>query len=293
MVVMIGLVGAGQWAAEGHAPALASCPGVRFAGVWARSSDSARALATRYSVPAYDRYEELLEHCAAVAFAVPPAAQPDLAVHAARHGKSLLLEKPPAGDRAGAEDMTIEVNNSGVVSQLALTWRYTVAVRHFLATAVRRTRPMGGSGRIVSGSMTNGRFATPWRRERGVLMDLGPHLIDLLDAALGRIVDVRAHGDPQGWVGLMLEHEGGHFSEASLCATAGLDQHQASVEVFGPGGAAAVDCAAAVGPDAFETMYREFAEAVEHRRPHELDVNRGLYLQRVLAAAEDDLVAGH
>jgi predicted dehydrogenase len=124
----------------------------------------------------------------------------------------------------------------------------------------------------------------------GVLRHLGPYLIDLLDAALGLVGSVRAHGDPHGWLGLMLEHHGGRFSEASLTATATPDSERADVEIFGSGGAAAIDSQDAAGPKEFATMYREFAEAVERGEPHELDVRRGLHLQQVIEAAAADLL---
>jgi len=180
---------------------------------------------------------------------------------------------------------------SGVVSQVALTWRYSAAVRQFLAAEVRRARPQGGSGRIISGALAAPSSASLWRLERGALLDLGPHLVDLLDAALGRVAGVRAHGDPQGWIGLLLEHEGGKFSEASLFATAAAGSHRAEVEIFGPGGAAVIDCAAAVDEATFETMFAEFAAAVATGKSHELDVRRGLHLQQVIEAAETDLLA--
>jgi predicted dehydrogenase len=292
MAVSIGLAGAGRWATEVHAPSLASCPEIRFSGIWSRSDDAAWSLATRYGVPAYRSYDELLEHCQGVSFAVPPAVQPDLAVKAARRDKAMLLGKPMAGDLAGAEDMTIEVDNAGVVSQLALTWRYAFAVREFLNHGRKRTRALGGAGRVVSGTMADSRSAAPWRLERGVLLELGPDLVDLLETALGRVTAIRAHGDPHGWFGLLLEHEEGRFSEASMCATAAVDQPVAQVEIFGSGGAAEVDCVAAVGPETYTTMFREFADAIDRDAPHELDVHRGLRLQQLLEAADTDLLAG-
>jgi predicted dehydrogenase len=126
----------------------------------------------------------------------------------------------------------------------------------------------------------------------GVLRNFGPDLVDLLDAALGEVGGVRAHGDPEGWVGLMLEHSGGRFSEASLTATATPDSQRADVEIFGSGGAAAIDCQDAAGQESFGTMYREFAQAVARREPHELDVQRGLHVQQVIEAAEADLARG-
>jgi predicted dehydrogenase len=124
----------------------------------------------------------------------------------------------------------------------------------------------------------------------GVLRSLGPHLIDLLDAALGRIGQIRAHGDPGGWIGLMIEHAGGRFSEASLTATANVKIPRADIEIFGSGGSAAVEAEAAVGPEAYQTMYQEFAEAVATGTPPRLDARHGLRLQEITEEAQTDLL---
>ena len=92
MTVRIGLVGAGRRATEVHAPALASCPDVEFAGIWARSAAPTAALADKFGVPAYRRFDDLLEQCDGIAFAVPPAAQAELASLAAMSGPTT----PPA-----------------------------------------------------------------------------------------------------------------------------------------------------------------------------------------------------
>ena len=178
MAVTVGLAGAGHRATDVYAPALASCPGARFAGIWAPRAQATGPLAEKHGVTAYERFEQLLDHCDAVAFAVPPAAQPDLAGTAARRGKAVLLEVP-------------------------------IAV------------------------------------------------------------------DPRGWVGMMLEHSGGRFSEVSLTPAAGAETPRADVEVFGSGGEAAIECEAAARQDAVETMVGEFVQAAEADRSHELDVNRG------------------
>lgn len=290
MSVAIGLAGAGRRAAEAHAPLLASSPHVRFAGVWGRTPGLAQQLAWVYGVTAYTRYADLLDHCDAVTFAVPPGPQASLATTAVRRGRAVLLDLPIGGDLAEAEQLVDAVDEAGVTSQVALTWRYSKAVRAFLMGAVPQVRPLGGSGRLVSCALARSPQSQQGRLERGVLLDQGPDLVDLLDAALGRVVGVRAHGDPLGWVGLLLEHAGGRFSEASLCATADVEPARAKVEVFGPGGAAAVDCAD-VGPDTYDTMICEFANAVEHRTAHALDARHGLHLQEVLSRAETDLFA--
>jgi predicted dehydrogenase len=291
VAVTIGLVGAGRRAIEVHAPALAATDAVQFAGVWARSPEAPRTLAQRYGVQAFARYDDLLESCEAVVFAVPPAVQAELADIAAYRGRAILVERPIAGDVAGAEELAATVAARHVVSQVALAWRYSAEVRRFLTIDVPATSPAGGSGRLVSAALASGGPASQWRVERGVLRDQALDLVDLLDAALGPVVAVRAHGDPHGWLGLMLDHQVGRFSDVSLYATADVKRAHADVEIFGPGGFAAIDCAG-VGPDAIETMYREFAENAERGTPHEIDVHRGLRLQRVIEAAETDLIVG-
>ncbi len=290
MTVTIGLAGAGRRAIDVHAPSLASCAEARFAGIWAPRAQAARALADKHAVAAYERFDEMLDQCDAVVFAVPPAAQPEIAGLAAERGKAVLLEIPIAADLAGAQELAETIVTAGVVSQVALTWRYASAVRRFLATSAPRTRPLGGSARLVSAAFRPGSSASPWRAEMGVLLNLGPHLVDMLDAALGRIDTVRAHGDPRGWVGLMLEHAQGRFSEASLTAAAQVESARADVEVFGGGGSADIECEAAAGRDAFPTMFAEFAQAVERGTPPDLDVQHGLHLQRVVEEAQTDLI---
>jgi predicted dehydrogenase len=290
VTVTIGLAGAGRRAADVHAPFLASCPGARFAGIWAPRVQAASVLADKHGIAAYERFEQMLDQCDAVVFAVPPAAQPDLAGLAAGRGKAVLLEIPIAGDLAGAQELAEAIATAGVVSQVALTWRYASAVRRFLDTSVPRTRPLGGSARMVSAAFRPESEASPWRAQMGVLRNLGPHLVDVLDAALGRIDTVQAHGDPRGWVGLMLEHAQGRFSEASLTAAARVESPRADVEVFGGGGAAEIECEAAAARDAFPTMFAEFAQAAGKGTPPALDVQRGLHLQRVVEEAQTDLI---
>ena len=212
MTISVGLVGAGPWAEMVHAPRLAAGPDTRLAGVWARRPEAAR----RFGAPVFERIEELFDNCEAVAFSVPPAVQAELGVLAAKAGKALLLEKPLAADLDGARRLAGAIAEAGVASQMVLTWRYSAATRAFLAR-VSAIEPFGGHAANITGAMLGGDFATPWRLERGAILDVGPHMIDLLEASLGRVVGVRAHGNPRGWVGLLLEHETGSVSEASLC----------------------------------------------------------------------------
>ncbi|QXJ20168.1 Gfo/Idh/MocA family oxidoreductase [Actinomadura graeca] len=285
--VAVGLVGAGPWARKAHAPALAAGPVTRLAGVWARRPEASADLAGRHGVPSFERIEELFDVCEAVAFSVPPDAQAVLAARAARAGKAVLLEKPLAMDLDGARRLAGVIAETGVASQMSLTLRYSRAARAFLERA-RELEPFGGHGLFVSSTLAGGPFATPWRLEHGALLDLGPHIVDLLDASLGRVAGVRAHGDPLGWVGLLLEHHGGAVSQASVSMAGAGDLPPARVEVYGRSGHAVLDWAA-LGGDAFPTMIGEFAATVRDGGGHPLDAAHGLRIQEVIASAAAQL----
>src|SRR6201999_1267010 len=85
-----------------HARVLAAGPETELAAVWARRPDAAAETAAPYGAPGAASFEDLLDRCEAVAFAVPPSVQAELAVTAARAGKALLLEKPLAADLPAA-----------------------------------------------------------------------------------------------------------------------------------------------------------------------------------------------
>ena len=273
-----------------HAPVLAAGPETRLAAVWSRTPESAERLAVRHGVPSVDRYETLLDCCDAVAFAVPPDVQPDLAVAAARMGKALLLEKPLADDVAGARRVAEAVAEAGVGSVIVLSYRFAPAVTQFI-DAAKAAAPIGARACFLSGAFLGGPFANGWRLTRGALLDVGPHVIDLVDRALGPVTNVRAHGDPHGWIGLLLEHDGGGRSEISLSCQVAIEPSRTEIEVFGPAGSLFLDARASVGPDAFAVMRREFAETARAGGGHPADAARGLHLQQVISAAEADLAA--
>jgi predicted dehydrogenase len=289
VAVSIGLVGAGSRARDVYAPALAACPDVDFAGVWARSAEPARKLAEAHGTTACGSFEQLVERCAAVVFAVPPPVQQEYAERAARHGRGLLLEKPIGGDLAGAEELTTVAVREKVPTMLALTWRFAPAVRRFLETDVPDVEPVGGTGRLVTGSGAPGTPAPAWRRARGVLRDQGTDLFDLMEAALGPIAGMHAHGDPRGWAAVVLEHQVGRVSQASLYAGAASGGDVAVVQVTGPRGTAEVEAIGAVGRESHQRMVAEFAGAVTDGQSHPLGIEHGLHLQRLVEAAETDL----
>lgn len=284
----VGLVGAGPWARLLHAPMLAASPRTELAGVWARRRPAAEAVAAAHGAPSFETFDELCDRCDALAFSVPPDVQATLAAAGAAAGKALLLEKPVAGDVAAAERLTAAVDDAGVVTQVVLTWRYADTVRDAVA-AIGRSEPLGGRGVFINGALLGGPFATPWRLEQGPLLDLGPHVLDLLEACLGPIVAVTARGQRLGWISLLLEHDGGLASEAALCGSAPVSDTVQGVEIATIGGLHRIDTSTAYAPSTITRIVEEFADAVQAGRPHSLDVHHGLHLQRLIEQAAAQL----
>lgn len=255
-----------------------------LAGVWARRPEAAAELAARHGAEACPSFEALLDSVDAVSFAVPPDVQAELAPLAARVGKPLLLEKPLASTVDGAERVAAAVAEAGVPSLLVLSYRLQPSNDAWLAAA-RASAPTGGRGWFISGGFLAGPFTTPWRLERGCILDLGPHALDLVEGALGPIVALRAAGNVRRFVTIQCEHESGAVSSVDLSGDVAGDS-QTGVEVFGPAGSMLLDARA--NPRNDGEIARRFA-AVAAGAPNDVDALRGLHLQRLVAEAEASL----
>jgi predicted dehydrogenase len=266
---------------------LAAGPETRLAAVWARRPDAAAAVAEPLGAAVAGSFDDLLDRCEAVAFAVPPPVQAELAVRAARAGRALLLEKPLALDLPSAQALADAVAAAGVVTQLVLSRRYHPRVREFLAAA-RSFETYGARVVYLSGGFRGGPFATPWRLEHGALFDLGPHALDLVEAAVGPIADIRAAGDTNRWIEVTNVHADGAVSQVSMSGHVGLDGPVSGIALYGPAGELALDFATVDAAECWPVVRAEFAAAVRSGVPHELDVRRGLELQRLLARAAGD-----
>lgn len=282
--VRVGLAGAGPWARAMHARMLAAGPETELTAVWARRPEAAKEVAAPYGARAVAAFDELLASCEAVAFAVPPAVQAELAPRAARAGRALLLEKPLGPDLAAARTVADAVAEAGVVSQLVLTKRYHPATRDFLRRAAG-LEVTGARSCYLHGALLGGELATAWRLEYGALLDLGPHLLDLLDEAVGPITSVRGTGDPRRWIELTCEHATGAVSQASLSGAVKLPRVRTRVELFGPSEELVYDTADIDHEECWPVLRAEFAAAVRAGRSSAIDARRGLRLQELLEQA--------
>jgi predicted dehydrogenase len=119
------------------------------------------------------------------------------------------------------------------------------------------------------------------------LSDIGPHAVDLLDAALGPISDVlAAHRTRDDLWHLTLEHAGGATSTASLSLRLPLRPPVVEVAVYGEQGYRPLPDGTTSSQDCYTALLDEFLVLVHSgSTAHPCDVRRGLHLQRVLDAA--------
>ena len=290
--IRVGLVGAGPWARLCHAPMLAAADELELSAVWARRREAADQVARDAGAAAVATFDELLERCDAVAFAVPPDVQAALAPRAAARGRHLLLEKPAAATVAGAAAIADAAEAAGVATQLVLTYRFTEPVRAFLrsvaGTPVRHVRVAWIGGGALAGSP----FATPWRQAPGAaLLDLGPHAFDLVEAVAGPVREVRA-AESGGVVTATTHHGGGAVGHVALSVTTPGEGGFEALAVTDDGRHTLADPWPERPDDVWRAITGEFARAVRGAARQPLDAAHGLHLQRILAAGQESTRTG-
>jgi predicted dehydrogenase len=286
-----GLVGTGYWAQIAHAPTLASTQGIELAAVWGRNPAATAELAAAYRAAPHQDLGAFLAGVDAVAFAVPPDVQAPIAARAARAGKHLLLEKPIALSEAGADELVEAVERNQVASVVFFTLSFQPRMRAWLADAAARGGWSGGDAAWFGSSLLEASpFNTPWRREKGALWDLGPHLVSLLWAALGPVTAVTADAGPDDVAHLVLHHRGGPSSVVTVTQSAGEAATGFQAYIWGACGQSDAPASASDPTVPLRTALIELAQnARSGRTRHPCDVRFGRDVGRVLAAAQRQL----
>jgi predicted dehydrogenase len=288
-----GLAGTGPWATMTHAPGLAGSREGELAGVWGRSPEKTRALARNFGTTAYETYGDLVAAVDAVAFAVPPDVQAQLALVAAEAGKHLLLEKPVAADVESARRLRDAAAESGVASLVFFTDRFVEESRAWFRQVTAGRGWRGGWLRWFSSLQQpeNPFGSSPWRQERGALWDTAPHAVSTLTACLGPVLSVTAVAGAGDLVNLGFRHESGALSTATLTqfAPPGVEGFEAAV--WGEPGVSYMPPRpedAFLG--AYSTAVDELVAAADHQS-HELDVAFGTRVVELIAEAQSQLDA--
>ncbi|MEU5724031.1 Gfo/Idh/MocA family oxidoreductase [Micromonospora sp. NPDC047738] len=288
-MVRFGLFGTGHWAAETHAAAIDAHPRAELAGVWGRDPAKVAALADRHGVPAFDDVDALLGACDAIAVALPPDIQAEIAVRAAAAGRHLLLDKPLALSLAEADRVVAAAQASGVASVVFFTQRFHPNVTGFLAATAAAGGWQHARATMFASIYQPGNpyGNSQWRRDRGALWDIGPHALSLILPVLGRVARVAAMDGPSGLVHLLLTHDGGATSSLSLTLEAPAEAVTRDFVFFGENGTETVPPGDGSALQAYGTAIDQLLEEVEAgTRDHRCDVRFGREVVAVLAAAE-------
>lgn len=203
--IRIGLIGAGIYMRDTHAPALRLLnQHYEVAAVYSRTYDTAARLADTFDTkpPATTDLETILRSDAidAVDIALPIELMPGVIEAALRAGKHVVSEKPAAPDLVEARRLaSIAKQFPGQTWMVAENWRYEAAFtlgRSF----VEQHRI--GTPLFVSWSVStrmdesNPYYGTAWRRtpsfQGGFLFDVGVHHAAALRLVIGEIVEVTA-----------------------------------------------------------------------------------------------------
>ncbi|MFC9926247.1 Gfo/Idh/MocA family protein [Streptomyces sp. NPDC127190] len=285
----IGLLGTGPWAQAAHAPALAAHPGVEFAGVWGRRPEAAAELAERYAVTAYDDVDALLAEVDAVAVALPPSVQAELAVRAARAGRHLLLDKPVAVSVAAGRAVVAAVERAGVASVVFFTLRFQKEPEAWIEEQAAAAGWFTARAHWLGAVFTSGSpyAVSPWRREKGALWDVGPHALSVLLPVLGDVRQVVAAGyGPVDTVHLVLDHATGASSTLTLSLSAPPAAAGAGVQLWGEAGVAQLPDGAEGPVPALSRAVDALLTAARTGRPHACDAAFGQRVTEILATAE-------
>ncbi|MGC0379341.1 Gfo/Idh/MocA family protein [Streptomyces sp. SAI-229] len=286
----IGLLGTGPWARAAHAPALSGHPDLELAGVWGRRPDAAEELAALHGTRAYDDVDALFADVDAVAVALPPAVQAELAVRAARAGCHLLLDKPLAPTVAQGRAVVGAAEEAGVASVVFFTTRFQPGPEAWIAEQARTGGWFTGRAQWLGAVFTSDGdpfAASEWRREKGALWDVGPHALSVLLPVLGepRRVTAAAYG-PGDTVHLVLDHAGGASSSLTLSLTAPPAAAGAEVELRGTAGVTFLPEASEDAVPALTRAADALLTAAGTGTPHPCDAAFALRVTEVLAAAE-------
>jgi predicted dehydrogenase len=289
-----GLFGTGPWAHQAHAPALAAHPDVEFAGVWGRDPAKAATLAAEHGAQPYDDIDALIADVDAIAVALPPDVQADIALRAARAGKHLLLDKPIAFTPEAAAEIVAAAAEHEVAGVVFFTRRFMPQIEQFIDEA----RGAGGwlEARIDHlGSIFqpgNPFGASAWRKQSGGLWDVGPHAVALILPVLGPVAQVTALAGDRDMAHVLLKHTGGAISTLTLSVDAPDALEREDAAFFGESGVAAVPETPWLPVEAFGRAVDALISAAGGGPASALDLTFGAEVVGILAAAGESITTG-
>jgi predicted dehydrogenase len=277
-----GIIGVGNVTERKSGPAFQQAERSELVAVMRRSGNLAADYARRHDVPRwYDDADELINDPGvdAVYVATPPDSHREYVARIARAGKPVYVEKPMARTALECEDMISACAEAGVDLFVAY---YRRAMPRFVT--VKALLDSGRIGQLRSVSIRNERPAPVgeadqegWRVDPeisggGLFVDLGSHILDLLDWLLGPVTHAAGVATNRGGRYPAEDLVTGVFSFRSGVEGVGVwnydsFQHKDQIEIIGTAGALRFSCFAdeplqlltALGPEKIQAPYPETA----------------------------------
>lgn len=292
--IRIGVYGTAYWAETVHLPALKNAPGFSLAGVFGRNVERCQALASQFDVQVFPDYATFLSSVDAVSFAVPPAAQAELALQAIRAGKHVLVEKPVAPTIEEAEAIGQAVYKAGVGAVCFLTRNFIPELRAFTEAMVADS-PVSAHAQFFSSALTPGSpyAGSVWRQGHNAsLWDIGPHLVTSLMNLFGPVVSIAATRREGGEFAGRLYHRTGRESAFVMNQRMPLGPLQEALIVETVTGEHRLENLQYDRVGAFRSAAALLQRAIAGEAEAKTAFNAAIDVVRVLAAAERSVEAG-
>ena len=314
----IGVVGCGQ-VGRWHLDAYRMLPTVEL--VACTDVDAARAAecAQRAGARPYTSHRAMLagERLDGVSLCTVPATHHEIALDLLDAGVPVLCEKPLAVSLEEARAMAARADARGVLLVPAFKFRFHEEVGRARELLTRGVLGEILAFRVMFGGPANVRGTWYVRRSLsggGVIMDIGPHAVDLIRFLLGEIEDVRAEVIlPEGWeveptARLAVRLVGGATGVVDLSWTVPVPS-PAYLEIYGDRGALLLDRQGlsyrlapwaewkrlpntSTAEQAFARQLAHFADGLTGRGEWVLGASDGVRAQALIEAAYASLVSG-
>ncbi len=198
MLLRIGLIGAGRHGRRYIHHLLHDLPGVSLAAVCRKRAGEGLPSLSTTEIPVYGDYRALINDPAidAVVVVTPPSLCPEICFEAAKAKKPILIEKPLASTGPEARAMVMAAEEAGQLLMTAQTLRFdsTVLLLKERLPEIGPLRYATFTSRIETKTGAEIHASIPG--QRGVLLEFGVHLLDLVPFLIGEeVVAVRCELD--------------------------------------------------------------------------------------------------
>lgn len=224
--VRVASLGVGWWS-DVLADAVGRAAGIEIAAVFTRSQEKRAAFAEKYACRAADSYEDILadDSIQGIINTTPNNVHLETTRQAAAAGKHVFLDKPIANTVGEGMEIAKICRDAGVKFSIGFQRRREVQFRW-----VHEKIKAGDFGILVqaeaniSRDRLGGFEEGHWRYTAagmpgGVMLQIGPHYVDVLEMLIGPIVEVSGMlsqlvlpGDNPDVAGLVMKHENGAIS---------------------------------------------------------------------------------